>query len=256
MTGRLNKILDILTAEGEISVQELAERFDVSTMTVRRDLATLERDGILTRTHGGAVLSRAGVIEFSFKEQERRMAPEKRAIAKAVAPLVKPGMAVTLDTGTTTLEVARAISGIKNLTVLTSSLAIASTLYPHDNIELVLLGGTVRRGNPDLSGWMTEDNLKQFKSDLAILGADGADSDGVYTTDPSIARVSQSMMAGARQRVLVVDHSKFAQSAFVKCADWSEVNRVVTDSGIASRDRQWLKRSVKELTVVDPERAE
>ena len=106
-------------------------------------------------------------------------------------------MTVALDTGTT-LEVSNAIAGIENLTVLTSSLAIASTLYARDTINLVLLGGKARRGSPDLAGWLTEENLKHFRVDVTMVGADGADRDGLYTNDESIARVTQAMIAGGR----------------------------------------------------------
>jgi len=247
MNSRQSHILERLIAGNEVSVQDLAARFGVSEMTVRRDLVRLEREGELTRTHGGAVLSKAGVIEFAFKEKEKHFAAEKKAIAREVASFIHPGMTLTLDTGTTTLEVARAIVGIKNLTVLTSSLAIASALYVYDHIELVLLGGTVRKGNPDLSGRLTEENLKCFRVDLALIGADGADPAGVYTTDMNIACVSQWMISGAAQTVLALDHSKFEKTAFVKFALWDRIDRVITDDGVPPRVRKWLNKSVREV---------
>ncbi len=248
MNSRQNEILDLLTAHGEVLVQDLADRFDVSVMTIRRDLALLEHEGGLTRTHGGAVLSKAGVIEFAFREQGKQCAAEKRAIAREVASLIEPGMSVTLDTGTTTLEVAKALVGMKDLRVLTSSLAIASTLYACEDIELVLLGGTARRGNPDLSGLLTEENLRRFRVDLAILGTDGSDRDGVFTTDVNVARVNQAMIAGTKQTVLAVDHSKLDKAAFVKYADWSDIDSVVTDAGTPPKVRKWLAKAVKDVT--------
>jgi DeoR/GlpR family transcriptional regulator of sugar metabolism len=248
MNTRQTTILDLLASQGEVGVQDLAQRLDVSVMTVRRDLTQLKRDGHLTRTHGGAVLSHAGVIEFAFLEQSKVRAAEKAAIAKAVAAMVRPGMTVTLDTGTTTLEVARAFAGIRPLTVLTSSLAIASALYAHDHIELVLLGGTTRKGSPDLSGWLTEENLKRFRVDLAVLGADGADADGAYTTGVSVARVSQAMIAGAKSTVLALDHTKLGKAAFVRFAEWGDFGHVVTDAGAPGAAREWLGKAVKQVT--------
>ena len=155
MNARHEDILKLLRERGDASVQVLAESFGVSVMTVRRDLMLLEQAGKLTRTHGGAVLSSAGIVEFAFERKGKRHAAEKRAIAREVASLVQAGMSVSLDSGTTTLEVAMAIAGIDSLTVLTSSLAIASALYASENIELVLLGGragraarTSRAGSP------------------------------------------------------------------------------------------------------------
>lgn len=232
---------------GEVSVQELASRFAVSDMTIRRDLFSLEKRGELTRTHGGAVISKSGIIEFAFKNKERLYAEEKKAIAREAASFIEPGMTITLDTGTTTLEVARAIVGIRNLTVLTSSLVIASTLYAHDHIELVLLGGSVRKGNPDLSGWLTEENLKRFRVDLAVIGADGADRQGIFTTDMNVARVSQTMIAGAQRTALVIDHSKFSKSAFVQFARWNQIDVLITDWGTPAASKKWVKKSAKRV---------
>ncbi|HOJ60713.1 MAG TPA: DeoR/GlpR family DNA-binding transcription regulator [bacterium] len=241
-------ILDLLAENGEVTVQHLARRFAVSEMTIRRDLVMLERAGELIRTHGGALLSKAGVIEFSFKKKERECAEEKQAIAREAAALVRPGMALTLDTGTTTLEVARAITRIKPLTVLTSSLAIASVLHAHDHVELVLLGGTARKGNPDLTGWITEENLKRFCVDLAFIGADGVSPEGIYTTEMNIGRVSQAMIAGAKQIVLVVDHRKFEQKSLVRFASWEAIHRVITDSQVSAKTRKWLRKLGKPIT--------
>ena len=247
MNTRRTKIMELLSKDGEVYVQELAKDLSVTTMTIRRDLDALERDGSLIRTHGGAVLAKAGIIEFSFKRKGEERAFEKRAIAQEVAGSVESGMTIALDTGTTVLEVANAISGIDNLTVLTSSLVIASTLYARDNINLVLLGGKARRGSPDLTGWLTEENLKHFRVDVAVVGADGADHDGVFTDDESVARVTQAMIAGAGAAILAMDHSKFARPAFLKYAAWSDFDRVVTDSKVPRSVRKWLRRATSHV---------
>lgn len=248
MNARQQEILRTLTRAGEVSVADLAKRLHVTTMTIRRDLDALERGGNLIRTHGGAVLSSAGIIEFTFLRKGEEHNAEKRAIASIIAGMASPGMTLTLDTGTTCLEVARAVAGIDRLTVLTSSLAIASALYARDNIELVLLGGKARRGNPDLSGWLTEENLRRFRVDMAVLGADGADRDGVYTTDEAVARVSRGMMACAGLSILAADHSKFGKSTFLKYAEWPDFRHVVTDAALPDDARRWLERSGPKIT--------
>lgn len=255
MNTRQAEILERLSRAGEVTVGALSERFDVSPMTIRRDLAQLERRGRLVRTHGGAVLSRTGVIEFAFQGKARTHAAEKRAIAREIAARIEPGMAVTLDTGTTTLEVARAIAGTAPLTVLTSSLAIASVLYAREGIELVLLGGVARKGSPDLSGPLTEENLRRFRAHVAVLGADGAGREGVYTTDVGVSRVSRAMIEGADRVLLAVDSSKFETTAFVRYADWSEVDDVVTDAGLRPETRRWLTRAGPRVTAVRIARA-
>lgn len=248
MKSRHERILEKITAEGEVSVQALAESFGVSVMTIRRDLAELEAGGELTRTHGGAVLSHPGIVEFAFKKKADQHADEKRAIAQEAAQLIESGMTITLDTGTTTLEVAKAIAGVPDLTVLTSSLAIASVLYGRPNIALVLAGGSVRTGSPDLSGWLTEENLKRFRVDIACIGADGADREGVSTTDVNVARVSQAMIASAQESVLVADHTKFEKPAFVRFASWSDINRVVTGIALPLETCAWLENAVQTVT--------
>jgi len=243
MNTRQKRIIDVLTKHGEVMVQDLATQMGVTTMTIRRDLDALEHDGQLIRTHGGAVLSNAGIIEFAFKRKSEENAEEKQAIAKKVAALVQPGMALTLDTGTTVLEVAKAIAGIDDLTVLTSSLAIASALYARDNVELVLLGGKARKGSPDLTGWLTEENLKHFRVNMAVLGADGANEDGVFTSDESVARVSQAMIGCAEKAVLAADHTKFGKASFLKYASWNDFDYVVTGSRTLPGAEPWLSKS-------------
>ncbi len=247
MNARQKKILEFLARDGEVLVQDLAKRLDVVTMTVRRDLQALELEGALIRTHGGAALSNAGIIEFAFLKKNEENNAEKRAIASRVAASIEPGMTVGLDTGTTCLEVAKAIAGIPNLKVLTSSLAIASALYSRDNIELVLLGGKARRGNPDLTGWLTEENLKHFRVDVAVLSADAADKKGLYTTDEALAHVSQGIIASAHKAILAADHSKFDKSSFLLHATWQDFHQVVTDAGLPADKRRWLQQVAKNV---------
>ena len=216
-------------------------------MTVRRDLDALAHEGRLVRTHGGAMLSRPGVVEFAFQARGEVRSAEKRAIAAEAAALVRAGMSVSLDTGTTTLEVARAIAGIGDVRVLTSSLAVASALYAREGVELVLLGGVARKGSPDLQGEITEENLKRFSVDLAFLGADALSEKGLYTTDPAVARVSRAMMESARRRVVVADSSKFDATAFIRYAGWGEVDILITDSGANASARRLLKSSAKRV---------
>lgn len=243
MNARHQRILDILLTQREVSVVDLANQLKVSPITIRRDLELLEREGELTRTHGGAVFSRSAIFEFAFLDRAQNKTAEKTAIAGYIANIIKPGMTIILDTGTTTLEVARAIAAIPRLRVLTSSLAIASALHTFDNIDLVLLGGSVRHNSPDLSGPLTEENLRMFKTDIVILGADAVSNEGVFTTDLDIARISRAMINSAQESWLVADSSKFTRRSFVKFADWTTIANIVTDDGITHPDIEWLNAS-------------
>ncbi len=238
------------TPQGEASVEELAGEFNVSIMTMRRDLGKLAALGRLTRTHGGAILEQPAVIEFAIQGKQNRMLEQKRRIAARAADLITEGMAVSLDTGTTTLEVARNIRVSGDLTVLTSSLAIASALYARDNISLVLLGGTVRKHNPDLSGPLTEENLKRFRVHLAILGTDAITPDGCFTTDEGVSRISRAMLHNADRVVVVADSTKFMQTAFVRFAELGEIDRIITDRDCTGKIRAWLKKADCEVDYV------
>jgi DeoR/GlpR family transcriptional regulator of sugar metabolism len=244
---RLEQILDLLSSQREVTVAELTEWFQVTRMTIRRDMNELEKQGRITRTHGGAILAAPAVASFAFLDRHQTHMPEKLAIAEAAAKLVKPGMTVILDTGTTTLEVAKCLAGISGLRVLTSSLAVASTLFANENLELTLLGGTVSTGSPDLSGMLTEENLKGFRADLAFLGADGVDEDGLYTEFQSIARVSQAIIASAQKAILVASRNKFGKTSFVRFAKWKDVDSVIVGGRLTAAQRRWLKKGVKDV---------
>jgi DeoR/GlpR family transcriptional regulator of sugar metabolism len=248
--GRQQRIREALQDGKERSVAELATKFEVSAMTIRRDLAELEELGEVVRTHGGAVLSRPSVIEFRFQQRGQDRSAAKRAIANAALALLKPGLSLTLDTGTTTLELAKQLATISHLKVLTSSLAAASVLYGHDHLELVLLGGMARKGHPDLYGELTEDNVRRFRVDIAFLGADALLADGLYTGDANVARVSKAIIAGAQRRILLADSSKFSRQAFRRFATWPEVSAVITDDELPESARAWLSKVVPELHLV------
>ena len=247
---RYTKILEQLAKHGEVFVHELAESFGVTSMTIRRDLEALERRDALVRTHGGAIFSKRSVAQFAFIDRNQKNINRKRAIAREAACLVKPGMEIILDTGTTSLEVARSIAGVKGLKVLTSSLAIASELHTHENIELVLLGGEVRKNSPDLKGPLTEENLRQFRVQLAILGADAADRRGIYADDLSVGRVSKAMIECADRTAIVLDSEKFMDCSFVKIADWCDIEHVVTDHEIPAKASVWLSEAVEHVHIV------
>lgn len=245
---RQEAILRSLADNGPQSTVDLAERLETSEVTVRRDLTSLAAKGLLRRTRGGAVPVPLSTAEFVF-QRARHTANlnAKRAIARAIAERIEPRQTILLDTGTTTLEVARCLPVSADLRVLTSSLAIASLLHTREDIELVLLGGIVRKGSPDLHGLITERNLRDFRVDLAVIGADAACRDGLFTTDQRIALVSRAMIESGASVLLAADAGKFAARAFVRFAEWQQIRTVVTDASLPARRRKWLRRKVSDL---------
>lgn len=247
MNRRQTEILKLLSANGEVSVAETAGRFNVTPATIRRDLQYLEDAGHLTRSHGGAIPSPASLMQLAFSRKSQEQQAQKRAIGQAIAQEIRPGMVVSLDTGTTTLEVARAIAQVHEIKVITTSLEIASVLHTHEHLEVILMGGTVRRNDPDLSGALTEDNLRRFRADIAVMGADAVARDGVYTADMAVARGAQAMLAGTTRRILAIDATKFSRQGLFRYAGWEEFAAVYCDEGVSREIRRWLDKSVPEV---------
>lgn len=212
-------------------VADLATRLGVSQMTVRRDLAHLAGEGKLTRVHGGAV-SDSAEPPFWATEVER---PEAKArIGLAAADLIEDGQTVMIDIGTTTLGLARALHG-RELTVITSSLAVMEELIPEPDITLVMLGGTVRRNYRSMVGVLAEDALRQLAADIAFLGASGVRRGDLAVMDTTMAEVpiKRGMFAASRRHVLLVDAAKFSAGGMIRICGADEFDVVVTDAGDA-----------------------
>lgn len=241
---RHTRILDLLTAQGEAQVAPLAISLGVSEMTIRRDLDALASDGKVIRTHGGAALSGRVVFDFQFMQRTRDQEGAKQRIAATAAGMVKEGQSILLDSGTTTLAVARELKAIKGLTIITTSLPIASELQSCDTIDLILLGGALRREAPDLIGPITENNLEQLKADIAFVGADAVDDQGnVYNQSMAVARMLTRMAAAARQVYVVADSSKIGQTALARFGCLKQWNGLITDRGLTRALAAALKRA-------------
>lgn len=239
---RRRTILSALRTGEAVQVADLAARLGVSQMSVRRDLAQLAHEGKLTRVHGGAVMTE-DEPPFGLVEMER--APAKRRIGAAAAALVEDGQTIMIDIGTTTLAFAQHLHG-RPLTVITSSLAIVQELLPDDEIELVVLGGVVRRNYRSLVGMLAEDSLRQVHADIAFLGTSGIRRRDLAVMDTTMAEapIKRGMINGARRRVLLADAAKFSMEGTVRVCDINDLDLVVTD---AARDEPVLARLTTEV---------
>ena len=224
---RRQLILDAVRTGRGAEVVALAQRFSVAEMTVRRDLAHLAREGKLTRVHGGAVSER-DEPPFAAITVERRA--EKDRIGRVAAGLVTDGQTVMIDIGTTTLAVARHLHG-RNVTVITSNLAVVEELIPDPEIELIVLGGIVRRNYRSLVGVLAEDALRQLSADIAFLGASGI-RDDLSVMDSTIVEVpiKRAMISVAERTALLVDADKFKMRGSVRICGAEELDIVVTDA--------------------------
>ena len=249
---RRREILRLLAARNECSVEALAERFGVSGMTIRRDLQTMVEAGQALRTHGGAAPAPSVSFEFQFLERAKRRAPEKDAIAVAASDLVEDGQSVMLDSGTTTLAVARRLREKRRLTIITTSLPIAAELYGCAEMRLILLGGLLRQDSPDLVGPLTENNIDNLHADVAFVGADGVDRRGnVYSDSMELSRILIKMAAADRTFV-VADHEKIGRRALARFENLAKLEGLITDDGVDRKLTAQLKRHGTRVIVARP----
>lgn len=201
-------------------------------MTIRRDLNALEAQSHILRTHGGAMLAEKMILEFDYRARRETNGAAKRAIAAEARKLVKSGQRLILDTGTTALELATLLKDGLKLTVITPSLAVASELQHAAGVEVILLGGVIREGSPDLTGPLTEQGLEVFAADLAFQGADGIGADGsIYNSDLRLARVDQIMRRVSERCCVLADHTKIGVTALARSGSLAEVDVFITSQG-------------------------
>lgn len=249
MDKRKTAIIEALSNSEQVSVRDLSARFGVSGMTIRRDLDELQSQGLVVRTHGGAVSS--GRLRFIHGAMpDFQVSETKAAIGKQAAEMAKPGQTIMIDTGTTALEVARHLPRDPGITVVTTSLGAAQELY-RSGLSVILLGGFLRQEFPSVYGPMTEKMLGEIRVDILFIGCDGASAeDGFYSDDLHISSLEQAMTRIASQVVVVTESTKFGRRAFSRYATAEEVDVVITDSGISDRDRRGLTERGVEVVVL------
>jgi len=242
--SRQSQVIELLNTRGECSVDFLARRLQVSGMTIRRDLQELAAAGRLIRTHGGATPAQRVSFEFQFLNRTRQNQEAKIAIAAAAAELVHDGESVMIDSGTTTLALAVRLKERKDLTIITTSLPIASELQFCPNVQVLLLGGLLRHGAPDLAGPLTETNLEHLRADVAFLGADAIDNEGyAYNNSIEVGRMLTKMAASAKRTFAVADSSKLGRTALMRYGSITGWEGLITDEGIQKNVAADLKRA-------------
>jgi DeoR/GlpR family transcriptional regulator of sugar metabolism len=241
-SARREKVAAIVATSGEATFAQLADRFDVSEMTIRRDLETLELEGLVRRVRGGAIPVVGRSHEPPISERGQTNMHAKQAIGKAAATLLQDGETVIVDIGTTTLECARALSGFRRLTIVTASLLVAQELSNAPGIRTLLAGGVMRPGEMSLIGHRAEDSFADLNCDTIFLGVGGVDTErGLTEYNLDDARVKQAALRAARRCVLLADGSKFGRITFATIAPLSRVDVLVTD---ASPDHPLIVQAV------------
>jgi DeoR family fructose operon transcriptional repressor len=242
---RQNKILLLLKESGTVSIGEIAERFAVSEMTVRRVLYKLADAGLVIRTPGGAMVAPSGSMERTFLERSANMSGAKDALGRAAAGLVHDGETVVLDSGTTTRCIARYLAAKRNLVVVTTSLAVLEELAGSAGVQVRLTGGAYRRSSHDLSGNAVIESLGDINADKVFFGAAALSfRKGVMNYDADMPR---AFLHAGKQRILAMDSSKLGLEAVYRLCPVESCDLVITDSGVKPADLARLRKLTKVL---------
>ena len=230
---RQQAILGRARADGRVDVNSLAEAFDVTPETIRRDLTGLERRGVLRRVHGGAIPVERLTMELAVEERFGLNAAQKERIAKAALDQLPDGGSIIIDAGTTTVRFADILPTDRNFTVVTHGLPIAGLLAERPNITLHLVGGQVRPGTLAAVGSWAEREYSGVFADVAFAGTNGiSPARGLTTPDIAEAAVKRALMRSARRTVVLADHSKFGREEFAHVSHLTEVDTIITDSEV------------------------
>jgi len=232
---RRRETLKILEEQKRVTVEGLAERFQVSAVTVRSDLEHLASEGLLVRSHGGAILPLGPQAEYPLQIKKTLHRAEKIRIGRAAADLIQPRQTVILDSGTTTAEVARAIkqANIEALTVITHALNIAQELVDAPNVSLIMIGGVLRQVSGSFVGPQAERMMSELHADHFFLAVDGLDPEaGPSTPDVLEAQLNAVMMRMARQVTVITDATKLGRRSLSIIGDMGSIHRVITDDRV------------------------
>jgi DeoR family transcriptional regulator, fructose operon transcriptional repressor len=249
---RQQAMAQLIGQQGRLSVVQLSEKFDVTTETVRRDLSSLERIGVVRRVHGGAVPSSSlTVIESALGERDLANTAAKDAIGHAaLEQLPAAGSVVVIDAGSTTARLAAALPRELRLTVVTHAVPVAARLAGLPNIELHLLPGRVRPTTHAAVGTDTVAALAEIRADVAFVATNGLSVDfGLSTPDRDEAATKRAIVASARRCVVVADSSKIGVETAQRFARLSDVDVLVTDAGISDDARRALEAAGPEVVV-------
>jgi DeoR family transcriptional regulator, aga operon transcriptional repressor len=248
---RMIAILEILAERESVSLREFSYELGISAATVRRDLADLDYQRLLRRTHGGATLIGARA-ELPVALRDTQFLDAKRLIAREIVRLTPSERhAVALSGGSTTAQVARALSNHRDLTIITNSLTIATLVTTYPRLKVIMTGGSLRPQSLELVGVLAENTFNAINVGTAILGTDGVTATGGVTThDETEARTNHAMVMHAQRTIVVADGSKIGRLTLAKVADINQIDALITDDSADPDALDAIRRTGIELHVV------
>lgn len=244
--------MEHLEAKGGVRLTELSEAFLVSEMTVRRDLDVLEREGLIERVHGGAVLAQSSTEEPGFEKKALRQQPEKSAIAEKAAELVKPGAAIALSAGTTTWALAHCLARVDQITVVTNSMNVWHEFRRDERSgsTVILTGGEFHTPSDALVGPTANAAIRSLYFDVLFLGVHGFDPvAGLTTPNISEAETNRAFISRCRKLVVVADHTKWRTTGLCSMAALGDVDILISDDGLSTDAQRHIESHVRELVI-------
>ncbi len=243
-------ILELLREFGKVDVADLSSKLKVSAVTIRKDLDLLEEKKLLYRTHGGAILADPYIATRKVSEKEKLRPEVKRRIGLKAVELLSPQDALIIASGTTVQAFARCIENMK-LTVITSAMNVAMELLDKPDIEIIQLGGIIRHSSASAVSEYAIRMLDNFSCSKLFLGVDGIDPEyGLSTTHIQEACLNQAMIAAATKTIVLADSSKFGRRGFSKICNMSDIDWVITDSGISPKMLEAIEERGVKVTIV------
>jgi len=251
LTERHQHILKKLKKEGSVNVIDLCNELNVSSVTIRKDLKLLEDKNLLYRTHGGGTLSNPYTGDRPVNEKEKIRSGEKLSIGEAAASLIEPNDCILIASGTTVLSLAKNIRPNGNLTVITAALNVAQELIKHDGIEVIQLGGLLRKTSSSVTGSYAERILQDFSCSKLFLGVDGIDLEfGLTTTNMMEAQLNKKMIEASQKTIVLADSTKFGKRGFGRICKLENIEQVITDSHVSEHMVDTLRGMGIEVTIV------
>lgn len=250
---RRSGIVQLVNTKKKVLVPELVEHFHVSPATIRNDLRDLEKLGLIKRTHGGAIPVGSAKVGYEPESDLRRVEhlTRKQAIARQALSYIEEGDVIILDTGTTTLELAKLLGRFRNLIVIVNDIEIARVLEPIDDIQVIVIGGILRKKVHSLVGPFATKLLSELNVDKVFLGTNCFSlSKGCTTPDIQQAEIKKAMIAIASEVILLCDSSKLERSSFVQFAEVSDLSAVITDSEAQEAFVEELTKEGVQVTIV------
>ncbi|WP_064609492.1 transcriptional repressor AgaR [Photobacterium sp. J15] len=249
---RRMEIVNVVNRDGKARVEDLASRFNVSSVTIRSDLSFLEKNGYVVRSHGAAIPNTGVIAELTVHEKRRQNAGIKSLLGQAAAELIEDGDTVILDSGTTTREIAAGLSNAENVVVMTNGLDVAMELSSKPGVEVLMTGGVLRKKALSFSGSQAESSLKNYRFDKVFLGVDGFDlRSGITTHNELEASLNRLMCEISEQVIAVADSSKFGKRSCHMIREFGNIDTLVTDSGIPDDYVQGLRDMKVNVIIVE-----